>query len=76
MTTTTDVLRKLAEDNGNYIALDLGSTRRLVMHNGDGKEICTVPGVHFDNLRELRYLEDVDGKWHLNDAGKVAAKET
>jgi hypothetical protein len=74
MKTTSDVMRKLAEDDGNYIALDLTGTPRLVMRDGKGEEICTVSQVHFDSLREHWYLEQMNGKWRLNDAGKAAAK--
>jgi hypothetical protein len=73
MATTSDVLRKLAEDDGNYIALDLTGTPRLVMKDSKGQEICTVPQAHFDNLSEHSFLERVSGKWRLNDAGKAAA---
>jgi hypothetical protein len=75
MTTTSDVLRKLAEDDGNYLVRDLTGTPRLVMKNGEGGEICTVPEAHFDNLREHSYLERVGDKWRLNDAGKAAGKQ-
>lgn len=71
---TSDVLRKLAEDDGNYIALDLTDAPRLVMRDSEGGEICTVPQGHFDGLREHWYLESVNGKWRLNDAGKAAAR--
>ncbi len=73
MTTTSDIMRKLAEDD-NYIERDLTGTPRLVMKNGEGGEICTVPEAHFDNLCEHSYLERVGGKWRLNDAGKAAAR--
>jgi hypothetical protein len=74
MTTTSDFLRKLAEGDGNNIERDLTNTPRLVLRNGKGKEICTVPEAHFDNLLEQGYLKRVNGKWRLNDAGKAAAK--
>ena len=51
MTTTSDVLRKLAEEDGNHIVLDLDGKPRVVMKDGKGREICTVPQSHFDNLR-------------------------
>ncbi len=74
MTTTSDVLRKLAEDNGNYLARDLTGTPRLVMKNSEGEEICTVSEAHFDNLCDHSYLERVGDKWRLTDAGKAAAR--
>jgi hypothetical protein len=74
MTTTSDVLRKLAEDDGNYIVRDLTGTPRLVMKDAKGADICAVPEAHFDNLREHSFLESVDGKWRLNDAGKAAVR--
>ncbi|MGB8632083.1 MAG: hypothetical protein WCD69_22345 [Xanthobacteraceae bacterium] len=73
MTTASDVLRKLAEDDGNYIALDLSGSSRLVMKDGNGREICTVPQAHFDSLRAEWFLDRVDRKWRLNESGKKAA---
>ena len=73
--TTTDVLRQLAKDDGNYIARDLTTDLpRLVMRDSNGDEICTVPDELFDVLREHWYLECVNGKWRLNDAGNAAAR--
>jgi len=71
--TTSDVLQKLAEDEGNHIVRDLTGAPRLVMRDGKGVEICTVPEQQFDNLREHLFLERVVGKWRLNDAGKATA---
>jgi hypothetical protein len=80
MTTTSDVLRKLAE--GDYyivldltrFVLDLTSTPRLVIQDSKGNEICTVPQAHFDNLCSQSYLVSVSGEWRLSDAGKAAAR--
>jgi hypothetical protein len=75
MTTTSDVLRKLAEDDGNHIVLDLAGKPRVVMKDRKGREICTVPQSHFDTLRFAHtFLERVGGKWRLNAAGKAAAR--
>jgi hypothetical protein len=75
MTATIDVLRTLAEDDGNYIVIDVTGRPRVVMKDRRGREICTVPQSQFDNLRFWQlFLECVGGKWRLNDAGKVAAR--
>lgn len=75
MTTTDDVLRRLAEDAGNHIEIDLSGKPRVVMKDGKGREICTVPQSHFDSLRFGHpFLERVGGKWRLNAAGKAAAR--
>jgi hypothetical protein len=74
MTTTSGVLRKLAEDDGNYIELDLSATPRMVMKDINGQVICTVPNVQFDDLRDHSYLEQVNNKWRLTHAGKKAAR--
>ncbi len=75
MTTTDDVLRKLAEEAGNHIVIDVSGKPRVVMMDGKGREICTVPQSHFDSLRFGHpFLERVGGKWRLNAAGKAAAR--
>ena len=71
MSTTSDVMRELAKDE-NYIVRDLTGTPRLVMKDGNGKEICTVLEDEFDALRAQSFLKLVLGRWRLNDAGKSA----
>jgi hypothetical protein len=74
-TTSDDVLWMLAENDGNYIVIDLTGRPRVVMKDRKGREICTVPQSQFDNLRFYHsFIECVGGKWRLNDAGKVAAR--
>jgi hypothetical protein len=45
--------RRAAEvggSDGNYIALDLTGTPRLVMKDSKDQEICTVPQAHFGSV--------------------------
>jgi hypothetical protein len=73
MTTTSDVLRMLAD--GDYrIVRDFTRGRAiLVVKDKQETEICQLPDAHFDNLCNQFYLERVGGEWRLTDAGKRAA---
>jgi hypothetical protein len=75
MKTTNDVMQKLAEDDSNYIVVEFTRPPRLVMKNGRGREICTVPQALFDDLRfRSAFLTREGDKWHLSDAGWAAAR--
>jgi hypothetical protein len=74
MTTISDILQKLAENDANYIVLDLSGPPKMMMKDGKGREICVVQQALFDELRfRSGFLKRVGDKWYLNDAGKAAA---
>ncbi|MDE2285781.1 MAG: hypothetical protein KGK33_14315 [Hyphomicrobiales bacterium] len=75
MKTIDNILQKLAENDGNYIVLDLSGPPRMMMKDGKGRDIGTVQQALFDELRfRSAFLKRAGDKWCLSEAGKAAAR--